>query len=220
MAAREAAAGPGREGGRSGRREGGRLAGSSRLFTFLKLCSGATSCSQLSKALAAADNFSSGTVKTPRARLGGALHPSRRLLLLPPQTQRPPPPAPPAAARLQQMRVKPTHRRARPLPGPRRAPRASRGPLEVAAPPQPRSLPSSAGGSEAAVHKLQIVRGFGQGGERGGGGRIGGEGGKSRRGDGGGGRGGKVARGEGGAGCKVAKLVFRILNSTFHMPLW
>lgn len=37
---------------------------------------------------------------------------------------------------------------------------------------------------------------------------------------GGGGRGGKVARGEGGAGCKVAKLVFRILNSTFHMPLW
>lgn len=28
------------------------------------------------------------------------------------------------------------------------------------------------------------------------------------------------ARGrEGGAVCKVAKLVFRILNSTFHMPL-
>lgn len=24
----------------------------------------------------------------------------------------------------------------------------------------------------------------------------------------------------GGAVCKVAKLVFRILNSTFHMPLW
>lgn len=43
---------------------------------------------------------------------------------------------------------------------------------------------------------------------------------KGRGRDGGGGRGGKVARGEGGAGCKVAKLVFRILNSTFHMPLW
>lgn len=26
--------------------------------------------------------------------------------------------------------------------------------------------------------------------------------------------------GEGGAVCKVAKLVFLILNSTFHMPLW
>lgn len=26
--------------------------------------------------------------------------------------------------------------------------------------------------------------------------------------------------GGGGAVCKVAKLVFRILNSTFHMPLW
>lgn len=115
------------------------------------------------------------------------------------------------------MRVKPTHRRARPLPGPRRAPRASLGPLEVAAPPQPRSLPSSAGGSEAAVHKLQIVRGFLQGAGEGGEGE---EGGRGRGGDGGGGRGGKVARGEGGAGCKVAKLVFRILNSTFHMPLW
>lgn len=33
-----------------GEREGGRLAGSSRLFTFLKLCSGATSSSQLSSA--------------------------------------------------------------------------------------------------------------------------------------------------------------------------
>lgn len=33
---------------------------------------------------------------------------------------------------------------------------------------------------------------------------------------------GGEARGpkEGGAVCKVAKLVFRILNSTFHMPLW
>ena len=75
-------------------------------------------------ALAAADNFSSGTVKTPRARLRGALHPSRRLLPAPASAHRPlrPPPPPPSfAARLQQMRVKPTHRRARPLPRPRRA---------------------------------------------------------------------------------------------------
>lgn len=33
-----------------GKRDAGRLAGSSRLFTFLKLCSGATSSSQLSSA--------------------------------------------------------------------------------------------------------------------------------------------------------------------------
>lgn len=33
--------------------------------------------------------------------------------------------------------------------------------------------------------------------------------------------GGEAKGREGGvAVCKVAKLVFRILNSTFHMPLW
>lgn len=135
VAAGEAAAGPGREGGRSERREGGRLAGSSRLFTFLKLCSGATSCSQLSKALAA-DNFSSGTVKTPRARLGGALHPSRRLLLLLPLL-----PAP-ASARSSRCRPPPANE-GQTHPPPRPAP-----PLP---PPSPASQPRAAGGGRPAA---------------------------------------------------------------------
>lgn len=77
-------------------------------------------------------------------------------------------------------------------------------------PPEPRSLPSSALGSAAAVHKLEIV-GFS---ER--------EGGRDRQRGEGERDGGRGARGRegGGAVCKVAKLVFRILNSTFHMPLW
>lgn len=64
-------------------------------------------------ALAADDNFSLGTVKTPRARLGGALHPSQSLLPAPASA-----PRPSFAARLQQMRVKPTHRCAGPSPAP------------------------------------------------------------------------------------------------------
>lgn len=107
-------------------------------------------------ALAAADNFSLGTVKTPRARLRGALHPSQHLLQAPP---------PPASAHRPLLRRPPPANEGQTHPPPRPAPPQSRPSPESELSgagrrplPEPRSLSSSALGSAAAVHKLEIVR--------------------------------------------------------------
>lgn len=164
-------------------------------------------------ALAAADNFSLGTVKTPSQ----APRRAPPLAAPPPGPRLRPPPPPPLLRRPPPANEGQTHPPPRPAP-PRAPPSPERWPRGVGRrrpPPEPRSLPSSAPGSAAAVHKLEIVRLS----ER--------EGGRhQQRGDGardGGREGGEtvcVLGREGGAVCKVAKLVFRILNSTFHMPLW